>query len=135
MTYIWSPSLETGFEKFDEQHKQLFNTLNSIANASMEEKGAEELQKTLNFLTEFTAIHFSMEEDFMIQHNYPAYKAHKRYHEDFKVTIGNLIQQFHDEGPSKDLLLSVTVTIGDWLTCHIRVDDIQMAMYIKHNEL
>jgi len=130
MAYLWSSSLETGHKKIDGQHRQLFDTLNIIANASIYKSGAGELLKTLNFLVEYTIIHFTTEEELMAENDYPEFKKHKQDHELFKITVGKLFERFHQEGPSEDLILTVTITIGDWLISHIKFDDTKMVRYI-----
>ncbi|MDR0503192.1 MAG: bacteriohemerythrin [Treponema sp.] len=130
MPYVWSPILETGHEKVDEQHRQLFNALNNIVVAYREKRGSQEIIKTLFFLTNYTVMHFSTEEELMLKFNYPDYDAHKKNHEDFKVTVLEFMQKFQDEGPSEDLIVNVTSAVGDWLLSHIRVDDKKMASYV-----
>jgi len=107
---------------------------NNIADAFNKGNSAEELLKIIGFLTEYTIVHFATEEELQIKYNYPGYKAHKQSHEDFKVTVGELTQRFLTEEPGKELVQDVTMTIGDWLISHIRVDDIRMAKFIKDNE-
>jgi len=131
MAYLWNSVLETGHEKIDEQHKQLFIALNDIANAFKEGTGPQELFKTIEFLTSYTVMHFTTEEDLMEKYDYPGYKTHKQCHEDFKVTVTELTQQLQEKGPSEDLIVNVTAVIGDWLISHIRVDDIKMASFLK----
>ncbi|MCL2271698.1 MAG: bacteriohemerythrin [Treponema sp.] len=131
MAYLWNSVLETGHEKIDKQHKQLFIALNDIAKAFKEGTGSQELFKTLGFLTDYTVMHFTTEEDLMEKYDYPGYKAHKQCHEDFKVTVAELTEQLYEKGPCEDLIVNVTAVIGDWLISHIRVDDIKMASFVN----
>ena len=131
MAYQWDATLETGHAKVDNQHKQLITALNGIIEASHLGKSKEEIFKTLDFLTGYTVMHFSTEEKLMVQYNYPDYMIHKRYHDDFKGTVGELTQQLLKEGHTEALIGSVTQTIGDWLLNHIKGDDFRMAAYVK----
>jgi len=131
MGYQWNSSLETGYEKVDKQHKQLIEALNSIIDASREGKGPDEIFKTLDFLTGYTIMHFSDEEKLMVKYDYPDYLIHKRYHDDFKVTVGELTQRLKKEGPTEEMVNIVTTTIGEWLLNHIEGDDFRMAAYVK----
>jgi len=133
MGYIWNPNLETGHAKIDEQHRQLFNTLNKMATAFLEERGGEVVLDTLAFLTDYTVMHFETEENLMTKHNYPDFIAHKQCHGYFKDIVSDLTKRLHDEGPSEDLVVTITAVIGDWLISHIRVDDIKMASFINSN--
>lgn len=41
-------------------------------------KGKKKIEKTLNFLVDYTVLHFSAEEKLMQQKNYPDYTNHKK---------------------------------------------------------
>jgi hemerythrin len=131
MAYQWDSSLETGHEKIDNQHKQLIAALNNIIEASRSGKGSAEVFKTLDFLTGYTIMHFSDEEKLQLQYDYPDYFVHKQYHDDFKVTVGQLTERLVKEGPTEDMVNLVTTSIGDWLLNHIKGDDFRMAAYVK----
>jgi hemerythrin len=131
MAYEWDSTLETGHEKIDNQHKQLIAALNSIVKASAEGKGEEEIFKTVEFLTGYTVMHFSTEEKLQIQYDYPDYLVHKRYHDEFKVTVGELTKRLTREGPTEEMIGIVTNTIGEWLLNHIKGDDFRMAAFVK----
>jgi hemerythrin len=131
MAYQWDSSLETGHEKIDKQHKQLVASLNNIIEASEQGKGQEEIFKTLDFLTGYTIMHFSTEEKLQVQYDYPDYLVHKRYHDEFKITVGKLTERLQQEGPTGEMIDMVTTTIGDWLLNHIKGDDFRMAAYVK----
>ena len=131
MAYQWDASLETGHAKIDGQHKQLITALNSIIDASRQGKGRDEIFKTLDFLTGYTIMHFSTEEKLQQTYDYPDYLIHKRYHDEFKVTVTELTKQLVDKGPTDELIGSVTETIGNWLLNHIKGDDFRMAAYVK----
>jgi len=131
MAYQWDPGLETGHVKIDNQHKQLIETLNNIIEASQQGKGKDEIFKTLDFLTGYTVMHFSTEEKLQVAYNYPDYLIHKRYHDEFKVTVGELTQKLISQGPTEALINEVTTIIGSWLLHHIKGDDFRMAAFIK----
>ncbi|MDR2370524.1 MAG: bacteriohemerythrin [Treponema sp.] len=131
MAYQWDSSLETGYEKVDNQHKQLIAALNNIILASREGKGKDEVFKTLDFLTGYTIMHFSDEEKLQVKYDYPDYLIHKRYHDEFKATVGELTARIVKEGPSEEMVGIVTTAIGDWLLNHIKGDDFRMAAYVK----
>jgi hemerythrin len=131
MAYQWDSSLETGYEKVDNQHRQLVAALNDIIRASREGKGRDEVFKTLDFLTGYTIMHFSDEEKLQVKYDYPDYLIHKRYHDEFKVTVGELTARIAKEGPSEEMIGIVTTAIGDWLLNHIKGDDFRMAAYVK----
>ena len=131
MSYKWDESLETGHEKIDTQHKQLIETLNSLIAASQEGKDKEEIFKVVDFLLEYTILHFKAEEVLQLQYNYPDYYVHKKYHEEFKVTATELNKQLIETGPTPEMINYVTNIIGEWFIHHIKGDDFRMAAFIK----
>jgi hemerythrin len=130
MVYAWDISLATGQELIDEQHKQLFTTINDLLQASSQGKAAE-IKKGLDFLNSYTIKHFFDEEQIQKKYNYPDYGNHKRYHEDFKVTIRNLSHKLILNGVTPQLVDDLCKTAGDWLVNHIRGQDLRLAAHIK----
>jgi hemerythrin len=134
MAYQWDSSLETGHVKIDNQHKQLIAALNNLIEASKGGKGDAEIFKTLDFLTGYTIMHFGDEEKLQVKYDYPDYLVHKRIHEDFKKTVGDLTKRLRDEGPKEELVNIVTDAVGAWLLNHIKGDDFRMAAFVKSQE-
>jgi len=129
--YKWDHSLETGYMKIDNQHIELFSKVNKLIDASNQGKDKEIIFKVLKFLTEYVVMHFQTEEDLMIRYHYEDYAAHKKIHDDFKATVGELSAQLNEKGPTREMIALVTKTINAWLVNHIKGDDYHMATYIK----
>ena len=131
MIYEWDGSLGTGDERIDSQHKQLLAAINDITEAHRQGKGKEEIEKTLDFLAGYAILHFSDEEKLMLECKYSEYTLHKRYHDEFKETVGKLIKRLASEEVTDDLVSVVISTLGDWLFSHIKGEDFRMAAYSK----
>jgi hemerythrin len=131
MEYKFDKSLETGHAKIYEQHKQLFDTLNTIIQESEQGRGKDEIYKTLDFLNQYTVMHFKTEEILQKEYGFPGYEAHKKYHDDFKATVKELTNTLIEKGPVKELIDTAAKTVGDWLITHIKGNDIAMAAYLK----
>ena len=134
MVYQWDSTLETGFEKVDNQHKQLVSSLNALIDASHSDKGDKAVMDTMDFLTGYTIKHFADEEQLQVKFNYPDYLNHKRIHDDFKVLVGEFVQKVNKEGPTEEIIETVSTTIGSWLLNHIKGDDFRMATFVKAAE-
>ena len=131
MAYQWDSSLETGYEKVDNQHKQLIAAVNNLMQASIEGKGDSAVMETLDFLTGYAVKHFADEEQLAVDYNYPDYLNHKRIHDDFKISVGELTQRVVKEGPTRELIDVVSSAVGSWLLNHIKGDDFRLAAFIK----
>ena len=129
--YKWDKSLETGHEKIDEQHKQLFETLDTIIEETEQGRGKDEIYKTLDFLNQYTIMHFMTEEKLQKESEYPDYPTHKKYHDDFRATVKELTNTLIEKGPHKELIDNAVKTVGDWLITHIKINDIKLGAYLK----
>jgi len=89
------------------------------------------LKDTLDFLVYYTIRHFDDEEALQLQYNYPEYSRHKQLHEDFKVTVGELVQRFEQNGSSTELSNDVNKIIVRWLINHIQHEDLKIALHIQ----
>jgi hemerythrin len=130
MAYNWDGSLETGNQLIDGQHKQLIAALNNLLDACRSGHGQEELVKTIEFLNGYIVKHFSDEQKIMVKYKYPDYEIHKRYHEDFKVTVRALTKQLSEKGATDELVGNVHTSIADWLLNHIKGDDFKLAAFL-----
>ena len=129
--YVWDPSLETGNEKIDTQHRQFISAINNIIDAHREGKSKEELANTLDFLSGYSILHFSDEEKLMMQCKYSEYTLHKRYHNEFKETVSKLSKRLMEDIITDDLVNNVISTLAEWLFSHIKGEDFRMAAYVK----
>ena len=132
MAYQWDSTLETGYEKVDNQHKQLIAALNALIEANKSGKGDKAVMETMDFLTGYAVKHFADEEKLQIQYKFPDYLVHKKIHDDFKKTVKELTGRVVKEGPSKNLVNEVCDGLGAWLINHIKGDDFRMASFVKN---
>jgi hemerythrin-like metal-binding protein len=125
----WTPALEVGHPKVDEQHKSLVMAVNDLHDAMKHGKGKDELGRVLHFLADYTATHFKTEEELMQRHRYPAYVAHKALHEDLLRQVGDLVTRF-DAGQGV-MTIKVMDFLNDWLVTHIQCEDAKMAKHLN----
>jgi hemerythrin len=131
MRYVWDGSLATGQAMIDEQHQKLFAAINDLLETCEKGKGKEELQKSLNFLNDYTIKHFFDEEELQKKYNYPDYPNHQKLHTAFKETVRQLYHKLIMSGATDALIQEVQQEIGGWLVNHIQVQDKKIAAHIK----
>ena len=131
MPFEWTSDLETGYPSIDEQHKQLFASLNDLLSACRHGGHRAELKKTLDFLVAYTLQHFADEEEFQRTHNYPDYERHKLLHDNFKLVAADLAERLIREGPTVALVAEAHSTVGDWLVSHIKGEDLMFALHAR----
>ena len=131
MTYKWDSTLESGYEKVDNQHRQLVAALNNLIEASAGGKGDAAVLTTIDFLTGYVIKHFADEEKLQVDYNFPDYLNHKRIHDNFKETVDTFVAKVKSEGPTETVIEEVSSAVGAWLLNHIKGDDFRMAAYVK----
>ena len=131
----WDDSYLLGNEHVDNQHRKLFELVNSLVTSCDEETANDELRSALNFLLRYTVQHFEDEEALQIQCNFPEYEQHKKMHEDFKVTVRNLVQRFIDSNSSEQLLHDVKKILVKWLINHILEEDKKIGKWLQDGKI
>jgi hemerythrin len=127
----WQDDWKLGNEQVDLQHKKLFSLLGDIVNSCIDGSSTGKLQETLDFLVNYTVRHFHFEEELQRQYNYPLYDEHKKLHEDFKVTVGELMEKFQKNGSSTELSNDVNKIVIKWLINHIQREDKKIGEHIR----
>jgi hemerythrin len=130
----WNDAYSLGNEEIDRQHKMLFSLVNQLAVACMDGTDKERLSKTLSFLGEYTEQHFSFEETLQIFAKYPDYARHKKLHDDFVGTVGELVERFDKNGSSAELSSDVNKIVVKWLIHHIKKEDMKVGDFIREQE-
>lgn len=133
MTKAWDQSLTVGLPLIDEQHQQLFASLDSLLAALRESRGKEEVGKILAFLGDYTVKHFGAEEQLMRRYRYPDIAAHLAEHQQFLRSFQALVAEFEARGASASLALRVMTQVGDWLRGHIKKPDAALVAFLRAN--
>lgn len=131
MAYEFTSELETGNDLIDSEHKELIDAINNLLLACGEGKGRGEIRKTLEFLNDYIAYHFSDEEKLQRQYGYPDYENHKRYHEEYKQIVAGILNEFEQGGATVALVSKTNQAIAGWLLNHIKKEDVKVAAHIR----
>ena len=128
----WSKDLELGNAQVDSQHRRLFELVSNLIEACMTGQEFDRLRETLDFLVDYTIMHFRDEEALQLQYKYPEYEAHKLMHDDFKVTVSDLVRKYLENGSSEELSSSVNRIVVRWLINHIQREDKKIGKHIQN---
>lgn len=132
MSITFDKYLETGNAEIDGQHKELISRVNKLTENCMPGKEKNVAVQTLDFLMDYTELHFTDEEKLQEAHNYPLLQAHKEQHEKFVKAVGELREMLEEEeGPTEAFVEAVKKNVVDWLLKHIQIWDKQVAAYIQ----
>ena len=115
----WSPTLETGIDVIDQQHKRIVDYINALRIAQGKgDRGA--VAKTIDDVIDYTQSHFGFEEALLEDAGYPLLNAHKRVHELFIRRVGVLYQRFKS---GEDIAQDLYDMLSNWLITHIQTED------------
>ena len=128
---VWNESLSVGVDLINEQHKMLIERINNLSNAVVKYLGHTKIIETLLFMTEYTDFHFSTEEKYMRELDYPAMVNHLNQHEEFKAMLRTLEEDFKEDGATKVVSKSINTFLGNWLLNHIKVVDVNFGKFLK----
>jgi hemerythrin len=121
----WSDELSVGIEEIDEQHKMLVSLVNKMHDAIHHRHGSDVVQDILQQLTDYTRIHFAVEESLMRILNYPGYEEHRDIHEELVEHIVDLKNKVATGKTSIGFELMHFLKL--WLTRHIMEEDQQYS--------
>jgi len=97
----WDDKYSVGISKIDDEHRQFIDIINMAIATKEHKDNPEELREVLYRITKYALNHFSTEENYMIEFNYPEYQYHKEEHHDkrmlnFKRHKKASCGQYHD---------------------------------------
>jgi hemerythrin len=136
--YQWDPALETGNANVDDQHRRLFVLANNLSEAIASctsagkdacEDDEDALANAIFGLTDYCVEHFADEEGLMAAADYPQLSTHRSLHEQLSgETLKRAADYFNDAGVVPE---SLAPFFADWLTNHIRREDLHFAAYLR----
>ncbi|OHC66786.1 MAG: hypothetical protein A2045_16385 [Rhodocyclales bacterium GWA2_65_20] len=127
----WNSEYSVGIDEIDDQHKGL---VNCIANLEKSIEGVDERQRwtaihyAIVQLTDYTRIHFSVEESLMRILGYPQRDAHMVQHNIFVSFLENVQRKSITHDISEDEIVRY---LREWLLTHILRDDKQYAVWFE----
>ncbi len=128
----WDDSYSVGLPEIDRQHKilvDLVNELNMIYELKLDEIF---VHRVLQGLIDYTAFHFSFEEDLLERSGYDGFVMHKEKHNKLVQQVMAFKQQFEAEGVA--ILDDLMVFLTKWLNKHIKVFDKEYGKFLLEKE-
>jgi hemerythrin-like metal-binding protein len=122
----WQPSYELGIPIIDEQHRGVVTIINSLF-YGMQHKHAENiLTSIISMIRDYTHIHFTLEEDFLMKCNFPDLDSHQLLH---KELIGELFHTVRASSFERDPYKFMDF-LKRWWIDHICNKDRQFRDYL-----
>lgn len=134
MAIKWDPSLSVDEETIDNQHQKLLTKIDELLSAMQKNKGEPIILEIIGFFQKYADEHFTYEEKYMAEHNYPQLEEHKSLHKEFIKKYQVFKERFTNEGATKDLMVQVQNFLLKWWLNHIELEDHKYYVYIKEME-
>ena len=130
---IWGEDFSVGVRVLDEQHKQIVTMVNTLIEMSNAKIGSEIISDTLTKMTLYAINHFSKEEEYMLEYNYPEYSIQKKQHSEFKrKTVDFCMETMaHKETVPAEIFMY----LKSWWTNHILKEDMKYKKYFNERGL
>ena len=122
---LWVKSLETGIEKIDDQHKQLFEQLDIL----LDTENADRYVEVIDFLDEYLEGHCSDEQQLHKKAKYYKAEIHKQLHEEFLSAFRKMRDRYVKEGLTRENGTAIDKTLASWLRDHILIHDKAFSVY------
>jgi hemerythrin len=127
----WDIKYCVGISRFDNEHKGFIDIINNAIVMKEHNNNPEELKEVIHEITTYAVNHFSEEETFMVEFDYPEYESHKEEHSAF---ANKMVEYFNKILDGDSLTTNkMLVYLKDWLLNHIRVSDKKFVKCYKEN--
>lgn len=133
--FEWTPDISVGDDHIDAQHKELLSQINKLFEVVVSGDTSAQVKDVLSFLDDYIYEHFSYEEEYMTQHQYPDIKQHIQIHRGFMKQYDSLKERLVKQGSNKELVQDIEVYLGGWWIRHIGVEDKKYAVWIGEHKV
>ena len=122
----WKEIYATKHKIVDDQHKRLFEIVNTLETAVRNKTAEALIQQTLQDLGDYVKTHFVDEERIMELVRCPTCAGNKKAHGEFLLVYQKFQQKFNSEGYSDALADELLKVAQEWLVKHICGIDISL---------
>jgi hemerythrin len=126
---IWTPEMEIGVENLDIQHQKLIKWTEYTLNAKS--ITPREFHRLFDFMQGFTYAHFTDEELFMIDIEFPELEQHTQIHAQIRTQFIDLKKQL-EETTDEESFQPLIYDLFKSYTHHIKEIDMQFNNYYKN---
>lgn len=132
---LWKESFRTDVELIDTQHQELFQRVTDFLQALKAEgqwaEKIERVKETSTFMQNYVVEHFSDEEVYQKEINYPAYEEHHILHEEFKADVFKYAKKMAEADYKEDIVQEFAGKLLTWLIYHVAREDQKIGEYVR----
>ncbi|RPI06140.1 MAG: hypothetical protein EHM64_03950 [Ignavibacteriae bacterium] len=125
----WNDTYNIGVKEIDNQHRGLFDIISKLFTSRMVEPDGKYFFLTLNKFAEYAQVHFSTEERYMQEAQYPKFEEHQREHNLFIAQVLQYVREVQNKKP--DIENKTLVFLKEWYLAHILGTDRDLEIFFK----
>ncbi len=123
----WNDRMSVKVPQFDDQHKQLVIMIHKLNDAMKSGHGRNVVGEILSGLVTYADSHFTQEERYMQQHNFPEYASHKEIHDALRQKVTEVMGDYQQ---GRAVPAAIMTFLSDWLINHIMNVDRKYGDYM-----
>lgn len=123
----WGPELDIGMPEINRQHQRLVSLVNELHRTLSEAYGLEAIKRIVQGLVDYTANHFSYEEELFARFGYPQTIAHKEKHAQL---VGQVLDFQKRVGRGEYVADELMAFLKSWLVNHIQKSDKEYTQFL-----
>ncbi|MCA1897938.1 bacteriohemerythrin [Shewanella putrefaciens] len=123
----WGPELDIGMPEINRQHQRLVSLINELHRTLSEDYGLEAIKRIVQGLVDYTANHFSYEEELFERFGYPQSESHKEKHGQL---VGQVLDFQKRVGKGEDVADELMSFLRSWLVNHIQKSDKEYTTFL-----
>jgi hemerythrin len=131
----WNQQFVTGNSKIDNQHRSLISYINRLEevarNTNPNRQEVEFILNLVDFVENYTQMHFAHEESCMNRHRCPAHHENMAAHGQFLEFFREFKRRFEAEGCRPNVLKELHDRCSFWIQDHILKIDMQLKPYLE----
>lgn len=127
--FKWRDVYRNNIELLDKQHRGLFKILEELYKKINQNAEFSELEQALDYLVEYTTMHFCDEEEIMLSHDFPGYDLHHKKHEELKREIADYQSKFIAR--KTQISVHFISFLKRWVIDHILTEDRKYGPFLN----
>lgn len=123
----WTADCRLGIDAIDSQHRLLFAIANELMDVDNPAEQRSEIKYLLEHLRNYVNEHFSTEESFMKESQYPYLDVHRQLHQQIITEINQAVSSICN---LKELVSNLESLMNRWIREHILTEDKKIEKWI-----
>lgn len=133
MKLQWEDKYSVGVKMIDDQHKQMFETINKLIDVLAVVPTKQQIDEIVADLVRYKKFHFETEEKYFDEFNYENREEHKLKHKEFNSKLDELVTKNGDD--SITMAFELVDFLEDWLLNHLMTEDQKYVECFAKNNL